>query len=188
MRSAGLSFLPDKTSLLLISLTQCHHLSCFSISHNGSFVLIQVQSRMFNPWGSVASHVPLSLARPCSGGQEVLEGKSCAELRQEEGGVGRGEEKVELLGTDPRRLTRSGCGPHLCRCGPLPPGSPPPAHIPVPIGTPSRFLVFRAPSPSSPNPNSCPHPSPLDSFSGCRYLPEVLVESDCGVTEGGISI
>lgn len=29
-RSAGLSFLPDKTSLVLISLTQCHHLSCFA--------------------------------------------------------------------------------------------------------------------------------------------------------------
>lgn len=28
-RSAGLSFLPDKTSLVSISLTQCHHLSCF---------------------------------------------------------------------------------------------------------------------------------------------------------------
>lgn len=42
LRSARLSFLPDKTSLLLISPTQCHHLSCFSISHNGSFVLIKV--------------------------------------------------------------------------------------------------------------------------------------------------
>lgn len=110
------------------------------------------------------------------------------ELRQEEGGVGGGEEKVGLLGTDTRRLTWSGCGPPLCCRGPLPPGSLPPAHVPVPTGMPPSFLVFRAPSLSNPNLNSCPHPSPLESFSGCWYLPKVLVESDCGVTEWGISI
>ena len=48
---------------------------------------------------------PLSLARPCSDGQEVLEGKSHTVLRQEEGGTGGGEEKVGVLGTDPRGLT-----------------------------------------------------------------------------------
>lgn len=131
---------------------------------------------------------PPSLARPCSGGQEVLEGKSCMELRQEEGGVGGGEEKVGLLGMDPRRLTWSGCGPHLCCRGPLPPGSPPPAHVPVPTGMPPSFLVFRAPSLSNPNLNSCPHPSPLESFSGCWYLPKVLVESDCGVRVGDLNL
>lgn len=76
LRWARLSFLPDKTSLLLISLPQCHHPSCFSVSHHGSFVLIKAQSRMFNPWGSAASRAhPCPLPRPCSGGQEVLEGK-----------------------------------------------------------------------------------------------------------------
>lgn len=75
LRSARLSFPPDETSLSSIPLTRYHHLSCFSVSHNGSFVLIQVCPACLPARPCSLTGPPGAFPWPCPGGRGPSSGR-----------------------------------------------------------------------------------------------------------------